>query len=166
MHHWQNFTYIEPYSADAYLYGERELRLINLKALRGSWASTPTQGGLPFQHQFNSSSLPLIETIGKWVLLMWRMGTLWGAVITNKTTKLKIRIPISLCMQFTWLWLHATTTKYDHLSLRLESNKSFLIRLHSSSDTSTLVHIRLHLSVIRLHSSTLVCTRLVTCLCF
>ena len=39
-------------------------------------------------------------------------------------------------------------------------------RLHSSSDTSTLVYIRLHSSVTGLHLSTLVYTRLVTPLCF
>ena len=35
MHHQQNSIYIEPHSEDAYLYEEREFRLINLKALRG-----------------------------------------------------------------------------------------------------------------------------------
>ena len=51
MHHWKNLIYIEPYSEGAYLYEKRELRSISLKALRGgggSWASTPTQGELPF----------------------------------------------------------------------------------------------------------------------
>ena len=101
----------------------------------------------------------------------------------------------------------ATATKWEHVSLFLESKKSFLIRLdssifvytrlvtrlhsstrlvtrlhsfnfvytrlwlvyirlHSSCDSSTLVYLRLHSSVTRLHSSTLVCTRLVACLCF
>ena len=36
----------------------------------------------------------LSETIGKRVLLMWGVETLLGAVITGKTTKLKIRIPM------------------------------------------------------------------------
>ena len=43
----------------------------------------------------------------------------------------------------------ATTAKWDHVSLFLESKKKFLIRLHSSTfvcDSSTLVYIRLHLS--------------------
>ena len=69
----------------------------------------------------------------------------------------------------------------------LESNKDFLIRLHSSSDSSAVVYIRLHSSVTRLyspsdsstlgyirlyasviglHSSTAVCNRLVTRLFF
>ena len=90
----------ESHSEDAYLYEERELRLINLKALRGSWASIPTQEGPPFffywsfEHQFDSSLRTLSEIIGKWVLLMWGVGILWGAVITGETTKWKIRIPM------------------------------------------------------------------------
>ena len=53
----------------------------------------------------------------------------------------------------------ATTTKWDHVSLFLESKKNFwfvYICLHSSSDSSTLVYIRLHSSETGLHSSTLV----------
>ena len=66
----------------------------------GSWASTPTQEDLPIlldwsiEHQFNSSLHTLSETLGKWVLLMWGVGRLWGTVITDKTTKLKSRIPM------------------------------------------------------------------------
>ena len=41
-----------------------------------------------FEHQFNLSSRMLNETIGKGV------ETLWGAVITDKTTELEICIPI------------------------------------------------------------------------
>ena len=36
-----------------------------------------------FKHQFNSSSRTLSETIGKYVLLMWRVRRLWGAIITD-----------------------------------------------------------------------------------
>ena len=50
--------------------------------------------GWSFEHQFNSSSRTLSETLGQWVLLMWGVGTLWGAVITDKTTKLKSCIPM------------------------------------------------------------------------
>ena len=63
-----------------------------------NWASNPAQGRPPFfldwsfEHQFNQSSRTLSETIGKLILLMGRVGTLLGAVITNKTTELKIRI--------------------------------------------------------------------------
>ena len=63
-----------------------------------SWASIPTQGRPPFfldwsfEHQFNSSSRTLSETIGKWILLMGGVGTLSGAIITDKTTKLKMHI--------------------------------------------------------------------------
>ena len=136
--------------------------------MRGSWASIPTQGGPPFffdwsfEHQFDSSLRTLSETIGKWVLLMWGVGTLWGAVITDKTTKLKILIP---------MW-PTVATKWDHAQLFLESQKNCLIRLHystfaythlvtnlysstPSNDSSTLVYIRLHSSVTHLHSSTL-----------
>ena len=37
-----NRIYIEPHSEEVYLYEERKLRLINLKALYGSWASKHT----------------------------------------------------------------------------------------------------------------------------
>ena len=35
MYHWHNFIQIEPHSEDAYLYEEKDLRLINLKAFVG-----------------------------------------------------------------------------------------------------------------------------------
>ena len=35
MYHQQSFIYIEPLSEDAYLYEEKELRLINLNAVWG-----------------------------------------------------------------------------------------------------------------------------------
>ena len=66
----------------------------------GSWASTPNAGrpsfffDWSFEHQFNSTSRTLSKTIGKWVLLMWGVRTLRGAVITNKATKLKFRLPV------------------------------------------------------------------------
>ena len=74
----------------------------------------------------------------------------------------------------------ATTAKWAHVSLSLESKKNSLIRLHSSTDLSTLVYTRLvtrlyssilfyirpHSSVTRLHLSPLVYTCLVTHLCF
>ena len=63
--------------------------------------------------------------------------------------------------------ISATTTKWDQVSLFLESNKKFLIHLHSSTfvctrlltrlHSSTFVYIRLWLVYIRLHWSTLVC---------
>ena len=77
MHHQQNFLYIKPHSEDAYLYEERDkLSLINLKALREEVGFHPHAGGPPFfldwsfEHQFNSTSRMLSETIGKWFLLM------------------------------------------------------------------------------------------------
>ena len=144
--------------------GERELRFINLKALLGSWVSTPTQEGRPFfldwsfEPQFNSSSHTLSEAIGKWVLQMWGVRTLWGATIADKITKLKIHIPnVAYCFSIT------ITKKWDHVSLFLESKNNFLIRLHSSTfvytrlvtrlHSSTFVYICLWLVFIRLHSS-------------
>ena len=147
--------------------------------MEGSWASSPTQraGGAPFcldlsfEHQFNSSSRTLNETISKWVLLMWGVETLWGAIIIDKTTKLKIRMPMWLSMQFAWLRLACNNNKMGLCNQR-KILWFLYIRLHSSSDSSTLVYIRLtfvymtHLHSSRLRSSTLVYTRLVTCLCF
>ena len=123
-----------------------------------SWASNSTQGRSPsfltwsFEHQFNSSSRTLRETIGKWILLMWGAGTLPGAVITDKTTKMKIHIPMwstvaqlwqqqngSMC-HFFWnqrLWL-----VYTLLVTRLHSSTFVYIR----RDSSTFVYTRLHLS--------------------
>ena len=48
----------------------------------------------PLKHQFNSSSPKLSDTIGKQVLLVREVATLSGAIMTDKTTKLKIYIPI------------------------------------------------------------------------
>ena len=36
----------------------------------------------------------LSKEIGKWVLLMWGLRTLWWAIITDETIKLKICIPL------------------------------------------------------------------------
>ena len=58
------------------------------------------EGGPPFfldfsfEHQLSSSLPTLGEVIDKWVLLMWGVRTLWGAIITDKITKLKICIPM------------------------------------------------------------------------
>ena len=41
MLHWKNFIYIEPHLEDAYLHEERELRLINLKAIQGELGFHP-----------------------------------------------------------------------------------------------------------------------------
>ena len=49
---------------------------------------------------------------------------------------------------------------------KIDSSTPVYICLHSSSDSSTLAYIRLDSSVTRLHSSTLVYTRLVTRLSF
>ena len=115
-----------------------------------SWASTPMQGRPPFfldwsfEHQFNSSSRTLSETIGRWILLMSGVGTLWGAVITDKAKKMKIRI---------LMWPTA-------VSLFLKLRKSFLIRLHSSTFVYTRLVTRLHLSTFVCDSSAFVYTRL------
>ena len=44
MNHWQNLIYIELHSEDAYLYEEKDLRLINLKALRRELGFHPHTG--------------------------------------------------------------------------------------------------------------------------
>ena len=72
--------------------------------MRGVGLLLPTQGewGVgasffldgSFEHQFNSSSRTLSEAVDKWVLLMWGVITLRGAIITDKTTELKICIPM------------------------------------------------------------------------
>ena len=108
-----------------------------------------------FEHQFNSSSRTLSEEIGQWVLLMWGVRTLWWAITTDKTIKLKICIPdVAYCS------IIATTRRWNHVSrfsgikVKLFYSSTFVyICLHSSSDWSTLVHIRL---VTRLHSSTFI----------
>ena len=125
-------------------YEESELRLIHLKVCGGIWASTHSQGGAPFiidwsfEHQFNSSSSTLSETIGKLVLLMWGVGTFWGAAITDKTTKLKIRIPI---------WPTVAQLQQQNGTMChffWNQKKKCLIRLHSSA----FIYTRLHLSTL------------------
>ena len=51
-------------------------------------------------------------------------------------------------------------------SRNVDSSTLVYICLQSSSDSSTLVYIRLHSSAMRLHSSTLVYNRPVTCVFF
>ena len=125
-----------------------------------SWASTPTQGrppfffGWSFEHQLNSSSRTLSETIGKWIFLMWGVGTLSGAVITDNTTKLKISIPMwptvpLLQKQQNGTMCHFFWNKEKYF----DSSTLVYIYLHSSSDSSTLVYTCL---VTRLHSCTFV----------
>ena len=70
MHHWQTFYLVVAHSEDAYLYEEKELRLINLKALgdgrgRGSWVFTPTEEDLPF------SLIGLLSIISIRVRVFW-----------------------------------------------------------------------------------------------
>ena len=74
MYHWHNFIQIEPHLADAYLYEEKDLRWINLKAFVGGGEELgfhPHAVESPFspffdllsEHQFNLSSHTLSETI-------------------------------------------------------------------------------------------------------
>ena len=107
-----------------------------------------------FEHQFNSSSRTLSETIGKLVLLKWAVGILSGAVIPDKTNW--------KFLYWCGLLLHnCNKNKMDHVPLFLESKK-ILIHLH----LPTFVYIRLWLVYTHLYSSsgssTLVYTRLVT----
>ena len=55
-----------------------------------SWACTPTRGRPPFFLEWSFEDQ--FRVYVRWILLMGRVGTLSGAVITDKTTKLKIRI--------------------------------------------------------------------------
>ena len=115
-----------------------------------------------FEHQFNSSSRTLSETIGKWVLLRWKVRILREAIITDKTANLKILIWPTFAYQqqqnettshFFWnkrknlICLHSST--FVHTCL--------IIRLHSSIDSSTFVYTRLVTPYTRLHSPTFVC---------
>ena len=130
----------------------------------------------PFQFEFT-----YIKWSNSWVLLMWGVRTLWGAMITDKNYKIE-----NLHTDVAY-WCLIATAKWDHVSLFLESKKNFFdsstlvyICLNSSSDSSTLVYTRLHLSsessaliyirlnssVTRPHSSTLLSTRLVIRLYF
>ena len=132
----------------------------------GIWASIPPhrESSLfpwSFEHQFSSSSRILSETVGKWVLLMWGVRTLWGAIIIDKTTKLKIWI--LMWPTFAWLQQQQNGTmcyffwnqrkKNWFVYTRLHLPTLVFSRLHSSSDWSTLAYTR---PVTRLHLSTLV----------
>ena len=126
-----------------------------------------------------------IKWSNSWVLLMWGVRTLWGAIITDKNYKIE-----NLHTDVAY-WCLIATAKWDHVSLFLESMKIFLdsstlvyicrnsssdsstlvytrlvTRLHLSSESSALVYIRLNSSVTRPHSSSLLSTRLMTRLYF
>ena len=128
-----------------------------------------------FEHQFNSSSRTLSETIGKLVLLRWKVRILWEAIITDKTANLKILIWPTFAYQqqqnetichFFW----NKRKKFDlstfvYICLHLSNYSSTLvywlvyIRLHSSSDSLhsfAFTYICLWLVYIRLHLSALV----------
>ena len=108
----------------------------------GIWASA-IQRGLPFswsfEYQFSSSSRTFSKTIGKWVSLMWVVG----AVITDKTTKLKNRILAYRC----GLLLHNCNNSKMGPCVTIsgikekifDSSTLVYISLDSSSDSSTLV---------------------------
>ena len=139
MHHW--------HSENAYLYEERGgLSSINLKALRRQLGFHPPRRGRPpffldwsFERQFNSGSRTLSETISKLVLLMWGVTTLYGALITDKTTKLKICI--SMWLTVAWLQQQQNGTMRHFFG---NERKHFwfiyiFICLHSPSDSSTFI---------------------------
>ena len=167
MHHWQNFIWSQPHSEDAYLYEQREIRLKNIKASRrelGFHTHTrrcPFYLDCSFEHQFNSILRTLNETIGEWVLLMWGVGTLWRAIVTDKTTKLKIHIPMLLH--------NCNNNKIEPCVFFWNQRQLFWLvytRLVTRLHLSALVYFRIHSSVTCLHLSTLIFTRLVTRLCF
>ena len=82
MHHWQTFYLVVAHSEDAYLYEEKELRLINIKALGdGRELGFHSHTGWPpfftwlvFWASIQFEFAYLSETLGKWVLLMWGVG--------------------------------------------------------------------------------------------
>ena len=129
-----------------------------------SWTSTPAQGrssfflNWSFEHPLNSSSRVLDETIGKWILLMWGVGKLSGAVITDKITKLKIAYRCSLLLH------NCNNNKMRPCVTFSGIKKKLLIRLRSSTFVYTRLVTRLHSPVLvwwliytRLHLSTFVC---------
>ena len=88
MYHWHNFIQIEPHSEDAYLYEEKDLRLINLKAFVGGGkelgfhphaVEPPFFLDLLFEHQFNLSSRTLSETIVQMGFANVRSGNIAGS---------------------------------------------------------------------------------------
>ena len=113
-----------------------------------------------FEHQLNSRSHTSSETIGKWVLLMWGVGTLSGAVITVKLQNWKFEYWCGLllhkcnnkmgqCVTFSGIkenFFHSSTLVKWLAYTRL------VTRLH----LSTFVYICLWLVYIRLHSPTFV----------
>ena len=129
----------------------------SVKDLRGSWGFTPKQGDL----SFTLTSLLSIsrshtsnETIGKWVWLMWGVGTLSGAVITVKLQNWKFE-------HWCGLLLHKCNNKmgpcvtfsgikenfFDPSKLvKWPAYTRLVTLLHSYSDPSTLVYTRLHSS--------------------
>ena len=90
----KNLVQIEPHSEDAYLYKERELRLINLNVLQGGRRRvglpppSPTQGTSYFPWLVFWAPIQFEFTYIKWT----NKKKLWWAIITNKTIKLKICI--------------------------------------------------------------------------
>ena len=146
----------------------------------GNWASTPTQDDLPFlldwsfEHQFNSSLHTLSET-GKWVLLMWGVGHCEEQKSHIKLQNWKVAYRCGLLLHNCnsnkmgpFVTFSGIKEKFFDLStfvyicLQSSSDSCRLVyfvlvtRLHSSSDSSTIVYIRLWLVYIRLHLSTLV----------
>ena len=154
---------------------KRRSSIYNLKALRdgvgGSWASTPTQTSL-FPWLVFWASIQSEWNIRQMGFANVRSGILWGAVITDKTTKLKSRIPMwptVACLQqqqngtichFFWnqrkVFWFVYTLVYICLHSSIDSSTLVYTRLDASSDSSILVYIRLWLVYIRLNLSTLV----------
>ena len=83
-------------------------------------------------------SRTLSETIDKWVLLMWGVRTIWGAIIADETTKLKICIPMWPMLLHNWS-KDIMRPRVTFLKIFFDASALVYICLHSSSDSSTLV---------------------------
>ena len=150
MHHWQKSYLDWIASKDAYLREEEELRLINIKALRGDWAFSPHVGRPPFfldcsfEHQFNSSSRTLSDAIGKWVLLMWEVLLMWNMWPT--VALLQQQQNGITCHFFWYLKINFLIRLHSSTICLYSSNDSptfVCTQLHLPSDSSTLAYIRL-----------------------
>ena len=72
------------------------------------------------------SSRTLTETIDKWVLLIWVVRTLWEVIITDKTTNLKICIPMCPAVAY------CNNNKMEPCVTFSGTKEKKSIRLHSS----------------------------------
>ena len=139
MHHWQK----------SYLDWTLFWRSIPLPPLPAGCSSPSTQGGLFFSWLVFWASTQFEFTYIKWNNRQMGFANMRNEnIVKSSNHRLNCKIE-NLHTDVAYWCIIATTTKWDHVSLFLESKKKFLIRLHSSTfvcDSSTLVYTRLHLS--------------------